>query len=1313
MVSHKDEKLSNYNGCSLKALYYYTQGNDMASSFLNFRKSAEAFMKYILYDTKAENDVLDFLTGGRNFEGKDQKGRTPLYSQLMAAVEDVLSIDEKNALYFLKTGGVTTLHDSDIPEPEKVTRDDLDLCYDHSQNLTTCFYKRMNKTANHKLLDAYQGKVGESVLYDYADFSELMDEVDLFNPRNKYILISPDKFDSRVSFEQKKLLKRVPWSIIVDFDLDSKGKNGLFTSFDAKNDNRYVPLTISQFEDGVLPISTSSKRLNWVFAKGLKQIPDTLCADVKEWKQRKYVKFIKSVFSKYYTATTGVFYVICLSDSIKYLQAIIDAFEDIDEVEADLIHFVFVSPDDDFLAKISDVAKEDSFNSYCYHSDTMRFLMNLAESTACVLSETNSCMMVPAKSGDSMTLTDVSSFYANFVDGGIEVVYTGIANGKTSNDDVGKSFFDGNIISWVELSQEVCASRNIYKRLIELITHRLSLKQSNKLVLGHNAGAGGTTLSRQLAYTLRQEHPVVVLNKYVKNVTQRMLSNLYSRVHTSVLVVVESSNVANNYIDSLIRDMNSIKQIFVFLVVERKNRDKHANPQSEIYLSANMQDADEKNRFEHKVELYGSDETLKQQLRIRQPKDCEVIDFTLAISQNFDSSKIQSYVRFHNDQLSEPLNNFVMFVCMVYHYSQKGISDVVFRNLFHQGDGTPISLSRYLRSRLDEKKNLDALLTMDCDENGTPVSWRPRYACFAEALLNESSGTGKWVDIVYEISLKLIDCIKSNQKYLIDETREILKCVFLQRGKEDLLGVEEEWVTRESNSHFSQLLADVGVEISQRNILAKLAKSYPNESHFWLHLARFCYEKASTPHDFDEAMGYVKRAFDASSNDDFNLYHIAGMCKRRTLEYYKHENQILDFQDLRQLVEEARVYFEKSRRINAKNIHAYISDIQLLVILMEYGLEHSGYKTYRSFLFSSENEWYLEQYVSMTELIDTAKILLGQMETLGKTGKIIKSNSYLHVSESKSIRFIDDIPAMLKYLSSTIEHAALSERPRLRYLYVKYLLLSKLKDSKAVIYTAFDSLSRQEQDKVEDYLNKNIQQGNTNIYSMRMWFLFVRHCKTTVPVEEIISRLMMLANSSENQPILHLETMYNLYVLKAFRLLRESDSLNRDKVKEIEAYIDSFHDQSVSRKYIFDLLEHTKDISGIVPFSPKLDYAKCERFEGTIVSITSETQGTIRLDCGLMAFFAPSVGKFIMGQDETKRVTFAIGFRYDGLCALDVHLVDEPDIEQHSTLTEEISDQNDVDDIDNGEEVVVEYPEIPRPHLKILGSIDLSKIRKR
>lgn len=148
MILHKKEKLSNYYGCCLKALFYYSQGNDMASSFLNFRKSAEAFMKYILYDTKEESKVLDFLTGEKDFDGKNLKGRKPLYSQILNAVKDILSEDENNALIFLKTGGVSTLHDSDVLYPEKVTQDDLVLCKAHSQKLTTCFYKRMNKTVN-------------------------------------------------------------------------------------------------------------------------------------------------------------------------------------------------------------------------------------------------------------------------------------------------------------------------------------------------------------------------------------------------------------------------------------------------------------------------------------------------------------------------------------------------------------------------------------------------------------------------------------------------------------------------------------------------------------------------------------------------------------------------------------------------------------------------------------------------------------------------------------------------------------------------------------------------------------------------------------------------------------------------------------------------------------------------------------------------------------------------------------------------------------------------------------------------------------
>ena len=50
---------------------------------------------------------------------------------------------------------------------------------------------------------------------------------------------------------------------------------------------------------------------------------------------------------------------------------------------------------------------------------------------------------------------------------------------------------------------------------------------------------------------------------------------------------------------------------------------------------------------------------------------------------------------------------------------------------------------------------------------------------------------------------------------------------------------------------------------------------------------------------------------------------------RRLLEYYKRENVKLEFEDIKDLTEEARGYFKESRRLNSKNIYAYISEIQI------------------------------------------------------------------------------------------------------------------------------------------------------------------------------------------------------------------------------------------------------------------------------------------------------------------------------------------------------------------------------------------------
>lgn len=155
---------------------------------------------------------------------------------------------------------------------------------------------------------------------------------------------------------------------------------------------------------------------------------------------------------------------------------------------------------------------------------------------------------------------------------------------------------------------------------------------------------------------------------------------------------------------------------------------------------------------------------------------------------------------YYNSQLSQPLNDFVLYVSMIYHYSQKEVPDLIFRNLFKK-DGTVIGLQKYLRSHYVEEQALYKILSNVTDEAGKQTLWRPRYARFADAVLQSVCSVGGWKEMAYESSINLINSIKSNQQYLVDDSRQILISVFLERGKEELLGVEEAW-SKDNNTHF-------------------------------------------------------------------------------------------------------------------------------------------------------------------------------------------------------------------------------------------------------------------------------------------------------------------------------------------------------------------------------------------------------------------------------------------------------------------------------------------------------------------------------
>ena len=1322
MPNQKKIKLQNYYHDILKASYYFKQ-KVWDEARLYFRKSGEAFMKYLLYDKFDERRVVNYLAGSHQLDGTMmRKPWRPSYSDILKKLQETPLLDETEIVSLVQIAADANqgMHDSDDEHAESEVKVDVNLVHACSQKLTCSLYKRMHRDVPQELTEAYEGKVGKQVLEDFHDFSELLDAVENFDERNQYILISPPN-DKHTTVDMKASLARVPWSFIIDFDPDTKGKYGLFTAFDAANDYRVVPLSIEQYDAHVaLPVSTSGSRLNWLFANGLSASAGTTCSDFRAWNQRKYGKFIRESLRRFMTDLTRVYYIVCLGMDERYVKDIIHSIGDIDEVQPDLVNFVFISPDEEYLYRVSDEAQQYSYdNSYSYKMDANEFIMGVEETMSSSCNVPLSSVLVPSKATGEKQVEDVSALVSNLKDGGLEIIHSTIGMNALSDLSPSETFYRGEDITWHEISKNVEAERKIYDLLVNKVKDRMQLRQSAKFLLYHAAGAGGTTLSRKLAYALRKDYPVVILKKYVRGVTEEKLHIFYNKVKMPVVVIVEASKVNITTIDALIRSCNYNKQIFQFVVVERHKREKSfsLDRQDKIYLSDTMADSDEKNRFVNKVELYGKKPSSGMDWDKKAPNQCEVIDFSLAISaDDYKQEKLEEYVRYYNEQLSQPLNDFVLFVSMIYHYSQKEVSDLLFRNLF-QKDGKVIGLQNYLRSHHTEALAFQKIMSSSVDESTKQTLWRPRYARFADALLEAACSNGGWKEIAYDTSINLIKCIKSNQEYLMEDSRQILISVFLERGKEDLLGVEEAWA-KDNNTHFSLLLEELGFnDLNQRNVLMRLATSYPSEAHFWGHLARFCYEKASTPKDFDEAMKYVLKAFDANGEGDFNLQHIAGMCKRRLLEYYKRENVALEFEDIKDLIEEARGYFQESRRLNAKNIYAYISEIQLIVILIEYGKQLSKYTTYRQFLFSRENEWYQEQYVSMLELIDETKILLSQMKTLGNTLKTHKSFDYLNKSESQTLNFVDDLPGMLNHLSAAIDSALYEERPRLRQLYVRYLLLSKVKGDVKKLGEAWSVLNEKEQNRVEAYLNSNIQQGNASLFSLRYWFQFVRKCRKGIPIDEILSRLQMLAQSSAAHPLVQLEAKYNILILKAFSIIQDQDYFDTNKIKDIKELAEWCHTQSVNDKFIYDLLVHTHDISGIEPYKDNTDFSHCIRLHGTVSNIRSLAQGEIKLDCGLTAFFAPSKANLVGGRDETKEVTFVIGFRHDGLFALEVELVGELEKSSSSQIADELAEENRIEDIeddipredaeDTNPNEIYEIPETKKQEFKILGKIKL------
>ena len=1330
-MSHLEQKINSFYNNTMKALWHYYKHDDIETAFHCFRYSSEAFMKAAIYKIYGENDGHDIILGKKNAARQciQSIGYNLSFSELHDILKKTKSFEDDiiDGLYTInnaanKYGGS---HDLNNPIDFEQQKREFEKILLISEKISCKFYDFCQSDYPIEMSRGYSDHIINANLMSTiqdSDIEELISVLDNFSPQNHYVLISPRTFDN-IKREQIRMLNSVSWSFVIDFNPLSKERGGLYEAFMPEIENNCVPLTIQDKDKPNVGNGTSGS-INWMFANGLKSMKTTLVSGVREWMKMRYHKFIKKLFQIFCHNSLKRIYVICLYDDFDYVDEIVRCFEDIDEIERDLLSFVFISSNNQFLNKI------EAFEKYGFvcngiHMDMTQFLA-VVDNEGPNKNEAVT-ILVPGRNNTNDKLEDISDISSKLMDNGIFPVHLHLGQERVEENSI-PYFYKGEAISWNELAAGVDVNRDIYFEIRKEIESKLdTARNSKRFDLRHRPGAGGTTISRRLAFDLRKKYPVVILTSYKSDLTFRNLDIISRRVSKPMLAIVESSVSGN--IDELINDCNINKRIIVFVVVSRETKHKKQNYNNgfSAFISEMMTSPEEKMRFLEKVKLYRDNKV--DSLDKISYRNSEVIEYALTIGDaDFSSNQIETYVKSYINGLSEPVSEFLAFVSLIYHYSQKMVNETIFRKLFKYGN-TICGLSVYLAHNKEERDMLQKIIVQANVEGSFAAFWRPRFSRFADVVLKQLLGGARpetWKEYLPEYSIRLIKRIKENNEYLCEDVEKMLTAVFLNRGAEDPLGVEEKWEADYVNDKFSLLIEDVAViPHAQKRILLALTDAYPDKSHYWGHLARFCYEKADNPNDFEEAAGYVKNALSGCGEYDPVILHVAGMCKRRIIEYYKRHEIPLQFSRLKDLTEESKSYFEMSRKQKAQNVHSYISEIQLLIIVIEFGKSMTNFNDYLSFLISENNKWYLEQFEILEQLIKETEILLNHMRTIAINQRLTKSIRYLAQSESSSHEFLGDYTSSLMTLRKRIDIVDRNERPRLRLIYINTLLRSKVNGDSKRIREAWDLLNDNELALVENYLNLNISSGSNNAFSIRTWFDFVRFTNNDISEDEIKSRLNLLFYDSEEAPIVQLEAAYYYYIINAVQLIRDNDVLDKRKIDETENWISICNKLSPNNKYCYEWLATLDGLSGVITHRNKTENTQLVRLNGTISRIRNQQQGLIELDCGLKAFFVPSFGNFLEGHDETTRISCCIGFRHEGLFAVEVERKNNA-VFSNNILNEEIADTVEIvedlgEDTNIGQQILDEAKttsdnslyklesETMKNNIKVVGKIKLNE----
>ncbi|HLF97694.1 MAG TPA: hypothetical protein VI457_11175 [Methylococcaceae bacterium] len=819
---------------------------------------------------------------------------------------------------------------------------------------------------------------------------------------------------------------------------------------------------------------------------------------------------------------------------------------------------------------------------------------------------------------------DIAGENRTYLEEDLELVHLTAGMRPLDGTEPIRHFLRGGQITWFELGLQADVERDKTAELLRTVEKDLDQRQSTRVNLYHEPGAGGSTIARRVLWVLHRKYPTVVLRRCVARKTAERIAWIYQLTGKAVLILREGGDVPETDADNLANLLTSKHLPFVLLQVLRRYNTPTLGHRS-TFVRAQLTTG-ENERF--RVALHHEASSRRYYIdRVASGPAAGRTAFLFGLAAfDVEFTGLRPYVQNHLRKILEPQVKVLQFLALAYDYGQQALTASHFAKLLQLPQNRPVQFERVL---CDEARGL--LI------HHSEGRWRPVHQLVSTEILEltlsaNANDTRLWKSRLGDLARDFVDFCRTTTPVPPAELQAVLEQIFVRRNDAELLSG-----AFAGENRFARLVTDLPNPDARLRLFEHLVDRFPENPHFWAHLGRyFSIERK----DFTKAEEAIDHAI-CLCEDDHVLHHMKGMALRN-LAY-----QMIDArQSLASVVATAKrasESFEKARYFAPDDDYGYISDAQMTLRVLDYARGEQN----AVLALAKENvdPWLREAFERVENLLGTVREQHRGEIPSEYEDKCRADLDVLYGATDQALQRWDQLLQRKAPGGQLLVHA-----PPIRRQIV-WLQLARYERK-------WDKMPPKHLQRSLDLLEANIQQEPDDDRNIRLWLQGARFLPSPPSLSLTADRVATWRMRGDS-----LDAIYYLYVLKVLEALDGSAIAANDAQRNIEICRTKAgfrRDRTRSFEWLGEgtglrRLVHHDQLGGWDESAGFWSNTRpLLRIQGVVSRIHAPQSGEIELRWKMKAFFVPVTAGMSYGRDENRQVSFFLGFSYEGLRAWSV-----------------------------------------------------------